>query len=273
MELSSIFASRSIRVRLSLLIALNSSLALVLAGIGLFGYESIQQRETATRELAAEAGIIAENSTAALNFSDERAATATLTALRGDSRLVEAVIYDQNNRSFAKYHRAGVAPSASLAPRREGVYFENGALLLFRPVRFDGERIGTIFLKSTNEVGARLWRYTGIVFLVFSISLGLSLLLGARTQRSIADPITQLSIVARRVSSEQDYSARASVSATGEIGILVDSFNSMLSWSPVERRIPAGKRRALRTGGPRGQRRTVGLEAGRQQDLFLRPLA
>ena len=118
MKLNPVFANRSIRVRLSLLIALNSAVALVLAGIGLFGYESIQQRDTATRELAVEAGIIAENSTGALNFSDERAATQTLAALRGDSRLVEAVIYDQNGRSFARYHRAGVTiPDAARAAR------------------------------------------------------------------------------------------------------------------------------------------------------------
>src|SRR5580704_2028917 len=157
------FANPSIRVRLSLLIALNSSIALVLAGMGFFGYESYQQRNDETRELSSEAGIIADNSTAALNFSDEKAATDTLAALKGDLRLVEAVIYDANDKPFARYHRTNAAASPDAAVHKEGVYFENGALLVVRPIRFQNERIGTISLEVTNDLGKQLRQYIGIV--------------------------------------------------------------------------------------------------------------
>src|SRR5579863_5553856 len=107
MTLSAAFTSRSIGARLSLLIVLNSSLALMSAGIALFGYESFLQRAAASRELSAQAGIIAESSTAALSFADERAAAQTLAALRGDTQVVEAVIYDRNERPFANYRQYG----------------------------------------------------------------------------------------------------------------------------------------------------------------------
>ena len=231
MKLSAAFTNRSIGARLSLLIVLNSSLALMSAGIALFGYESVLQRGAASRELSAQAGIIAESSTAALSFADERAATQTLSALRGDTHVVEGVIYDMNERPFSRYEKAGSSPAGSPAPqlRQTGVYFENGAVLVFQPIRLGNERIGTIFLKSNNEVSARLRQYVGIVCLVLLLSQGFALLLSSRMQRTITAPITELSGVARSISIDKNYAVRAVRHAGGEIGILIDSFNDMLS--------------------------------------------
>jgi diguanylate cyclase (GGDEF)-like protein/PAS domain S-box-containing protein len=230
MTLSAVIKARSIGARLSLLIVLNSSLALLSAGIALFGYESYLQRGAAARELSAQAGIIAESSTAALSFADDRAATQTLSALRGDTQVVEGVIYDRNERPFSQYRRVGY-PSGSPVPklRDAGVYFENGAVLVFQPIRLDREVIGTIFLKSSSQVSARLRQYVGIVCVVLLLSQAFALLLSSRMQRTIIVPITQLSSVARSVSVDKNYAVRADVHAGGEIGILVDSFNHMLS--------------------------------------------
>src|ERR1700684_3995041 len=107
MTLAGAFTTRSIGGRVSPLTALSSSLALSLAGFALFGYESYLQRGAASRELSAQAGIIAESSTAVPSFSDRSAATQTLSALRGDSAVVEGVIYDNNKRPFAQYARSG----------------------------------------------------------------------------------------------------------------------------------------------------------------------
>ena len=105
MKLATAFSNSSIRFRISLLIVLSSSLALTLAGIAVLGYEGFLQRGAASRELSAQAGIIAESSTAALSFSDKRAARQTLLALRGDAQVLEGVIYDGNGRLFARYER------------------------------------------------------------------------------------------------------------------------------------------------------------------------
>ena len=230
MTLAKAFTNRSIGVRLSLLIVLNSSLALLSTGLALFGYESFLQRGALSRELSAKAAIIAESSTAALSFSDERAAAQTLAALRGDSSVVEGVIYDRHGRPFSWYLRAGPWTN-SLAPqlRQSGVYFGDGAVLVFQPIRIGGETIGTIFLKSNNDSAARLRQYVGIVCLVLLLSQGLALVLCYRTQRAITSPITELSGVARSVSVDKNYAVRALRNTGGEIGMLIDSFNHMLS--------------------------------------------
>jgi diguanylate cyclase (GGDEF)-like protein/PAS domain S-box-containing protein len=228
----------SIRVKLLLLMALNSSFALLLAGISFLGYQAFQYRNTATRELITLADIVAASNTAALSFADERAANETLTDLRGDRRIVAAGIYDKRNRLFATYHSAN-APTvpAEAQPRPDGVYFETGYLLVFRPIVLQGERLGTIYLRSdTNDAYARLLRYLGIVCIVLLASLGLALLLSSRLQGVVSGPIAALAGVARLVSVDKNYSIRATKVADDEIGVLIDSFNGMLSQIEIRER-------------------------------------
>ena len=225
------FKKSSIRTKLALLIIGTTSVALVLAGAGLLSYESYQYRGAATREMSSLAEIVAAGSTAALSFGDRQAARETLTSLHGDQRLLRAVVYDKAGNSFAAYDQPGTGVDAAPGhPRPDGDYFEQGTLLLFQPIRLTGERIGTVLLVSSmSEVQTRLKRYAGIVAVVLAGSLLLSLLAMARLQRVITGPIAYLSGVAERVSVERDYTLRAKKSADDEIGLLIDSFNDMLS--------------------------------------------
>lgn len=234
--LAKAFKSSSIRTKLSILIVGTTSVALVLAGGGLLTYESRQYRTAATREISALAEIVAASSTAALSFGDKKAAGETLGSLSVDRRLLRAVVYDKAGEPFAAYNQPGTGIAAApRVPRADGSYFEGGTLLLFQPIRFTGERIGTVLLVSSmSEVQTRLKRYSGIVAAVLVASLLISLLAMARLQRVITGPIAQLSGVAQQVSSHRDYTLRAEKSADDEIGLLIDSFNDMLSQIQVQ---------------------------------------
>ncbi|MCU1337805.1 MAG: diguanylate cyclase/phosphodiesterase with sensor(s) [Bryobacterales bacterium] len=221
----------SIRTKLALLIVGTTSVALVLAGVGLLSYESYQYRGLEMREMSGLAEIVAAGSTAALSFGDKQAARETLTALHGDRRLLRAVVYDKAGDPFAAYDQPGTSAAAAPAhPRPDSAYFEQGMLLLYQPITFSGERIGTILLGSSlSELPTRLTHYAGIVAGVLAASLLLSLLAMARLQRVITGPIAYLSGVAQQVSSERNYALRAEKTADDEIGLLIDSFNDMLS--------------------------------------------
>ncbi len=228
--LSHYFAFASIRVKLWLLIVLNSSLALLLAGAGMLVYQTYVQRGEAARALIAQAGILAESSMAPLSFDDAKAARETLAALRGDSQIAEAAVYDRQGAAFARYSRGRLATDgSSVGVRPDGAYFEDGDALTFQPVRLHGERIGTIFLRSTSDVNRQLRRYLAIMLLVFVVSLGLAMFLSSGMQSVIATPIKELSHAARRVAAEKDFSVRVAAHSGAEIGILIDSFNEMLS--------------------------------------------
>jgi diguanylate cyclase (GGDEF)-like protein/PAS domain S-box-containing protein len=218
--------------------ALNSGLALLVAGVSFLGYEASQYRKTATRELTTVANMISAGSTAALSFTDEKAANETLTSLRGDGRIAGAAVYDKGNRLFATYQNTqALSIAAPPRPRQAGVYFENSDLVMFHPIMFGGERIGTVYLRSVmNDAYARLVRYFGIVCIVLLISLGLALLLSARIQGVISGPIASLASVARQVSVDKNYSVRATKVADDDIGVLIDAFNEMLSQIEIRER-------------------------------------
>lgn len=232
------FGNRSIRVKLLIILALNSSAALLLAGVGFLGYEAFQYRNDARRELTTLADIVSASSTAALSFADERAAGETLASLRGDPRIISAAIYDTGNRLFATYQNPNAAiVSVPAQPRPNGVYFGSRDLMIFHPVVLQGDRIGTVFLRSNvNGAYIRLLRYSGIVCIVLLASFGLALLLSSRIQLIISRPIKALADVAHLVSIEKNYSIRATKVEDDEIGVLFDSFNEMLS------QIEAGER-------------------------------
>jgi diguanylate cyclase (GGDEF)-like protein/PAS domain S-box-containing protein len=224
------FRETPIGVMLWLLIVVNSSIALVLAGAGLLVYQRYEQNREAVIDITTEAEVLAESSTAALSFEDSKAARATLAPLHVDPDVVQAILFDRKGEVFATYERAGIKPDELIRSRRpDGVYREKNLVLTFQPVQFSGERIGTIFLSQTSDVNGELLKYLAIMALVFFASLGLALLLSSGMQGAIATPVRQLSEVARRITIEKNYSFRALPHGSAEIGILMASFNEMLS--------------------------------------------
>jgi diguanylate cyclase (GGDEF)-like protein/PAS domain S-box-containing protein len=217
--------------------ALNSSFALLLAGAGFLGYEAFQYRGAATRELTTLADIVGAGTTGALSFSDDKAAKETLSSLIADARITEAGVYDKSNRPLAEYRSGRTARGIPARPKPDGIYFEGTDLLIYHPVVFQGERIGTVYLRSDmNEIRSRLKRYAGIACAVLLASLGLGMALSARYQGVISGPIVALAGLARRISVDKNYAARAPRAADGEIGVLIDSFNEMLSQIEIRER-------------------------------------
>ena len=221
----------SIRTKLTVVIVMTTSAALLMAGAVFLGYESLQSRRVLTSEISALAEIVAASNTAALSFGDSAASLETLRSLHGDQRLLRAVIYDKAGNPFASFATRNVNQTPGPDRLRpDGVYFENDALLLFHPIKLSTERIGSVLLVSSmSESRTRFKRYVGIVMLVLLASLLFSLLVMGRLQRIITGPIAYLSAVAQRISTEKNYSLRAHKRANDEIGSLVDSFNDMLS--------------------------------------------
>jgi diguanylate cyclase (GGDEF)-like protein/PAS domain S-box-containing protein len=248
--MTKLFRNSSIRVRLSLLVVLNGGFALALVGLSLLGYQKFELHQAATRNLSIEAGIIADSSTAALTFMDERAAMETLTALRRDPDLVEAAIYDRNNHLFAWHERPnpnGVEAQPPEKPPSLGAHIVKGELVVAQRILLENNPLGTVFLKaSLSEVDARLRQYVETISLVLLVSLGLALLLSGKMRQGITGPLAHLASVARFVSTEKDYSVRAVRKGGGEIAFLIDSFNGMLAQIELRERAQKSAEESLR---------------------------
>ncbi len=225
-----LFQNLSIKRKLTLIIMVTSTVALLLSCVAFITYDLLMLRQTMKRDLSVLAGIIGSNSTAALVFDDRKAAAETLAGLGKEPHVASAGIYNKQGYPFANYRRGAFAGEFSPPPSQENSSrFETDYLVLFQRIILDGETIGTIYIQSDlEEFYSRLMRYSAILLVVvFGASL-VAYLISARLQRLISRPILDLAQTAKVVSEEKDYSVRASHQSRDELGTLVGSFNEML---------------------------------------------
>ena len=192
-------------------------------------YEVVTFRKGLVRGLTTRAEIIAAKSTAALAFQNEADATAVLSAFKKDPHMVAACLYDKNGRVFATYPANAPAENFPRSPDKEGYRFEKDAFVIFAPVIKDRRPLGTVYIKSDLSALSDRYRiYTVVVIFAIASSILLAYALSTLLQRRIAEPILNLADTARAVSERRDYSLRTRKLSDDEIGLLTDSFNTML---------------------------------------------
>jgi signal transduction histidine kinase/ActR/RegA family two-component response regulator/uncharacterized membrane protein affecting hemolysin expression len=219
---------QSIQRKMTVIIMLTSSIALLLAGAAFVFYETISFRQAMKDNLLSMAAMVGDTSTAALEFKDAETAAEILKALGQERHIVAACLYSANGTPIALYTRGNIAfrPPKPLA---DDYAFTSNSLKLFRQVHHKGERIGTIYIESDLEaLTSRLWQYLGIVLMVLCASTLVAFLVSSRLQRVISKPILDLSSAAREVSREKNYSLRVRQTSDDELGHLVGGFNEML---------------------------------------------
>ncbi|MBI2828179.1 MAG: response regulator, partial [Acidobacteria bacterium] len=218
----------SIKGKLTLVTMLTSSVALLVACALFVTYDYITLRRSLVQEVSTMADIVGGNSTAALSFDDRESALRILASLRAQSSIIGASLYGADGRQFTEWQVA--ATDASPCTAGSAVRLTREALTVTRPVVLAGERIGTICIQSDlSPLDARLRSYGIVLAVVLPASLLTALLLSARLQRLISDPILQLTHTARAVSTDQNYAVRVEKQADDELGRLVDDFNRMLA--------------------------------------------
>ena len=223
------FRQSSIKRKLTSIIMLTSSIALLLACGAFVIYELFTFRGTLVSQLRGVARMTGKNCAAYLSFDKPGDAQKNLDNLIGDPQITAACIY-KDGRVWAKFPatlKNDALPAHSTASHR----FEKDVLFLFEPITDpDGAPLGTLLLQSNlAQMYSSLRRYVGIVTVVLVLSLIVALALSARLQRLISGPILTLSDTARIVSEKKDYGLRAQKQTDDEVGVLIDSFNEMLA--------------------------------------------
>src|SRR5579872_1826277 len=220
---------RPIGQKLVIIIMFTTAVALLLAGSGLLVADSLLFRQSIRRDLAALSEIVADNSSAALAFDDQEAATQTLNSLRARPHVAGACVYRLNGSVLAGYARDRVfaCPPIQETP---GVRASGPDELVSQPVRLAGRQIGTLMLLyDLKEIGERNRLYTAVMLGILFLSSLMALLLSRRLRNLIATPVSRLVSATTAVSETGDYSIRAEKVTTDELGLLVDRFNEMLA--------------------------------------------
>jgi diguanylate cyclase (GGDEF)-like protein len=217
----------SIRKKLMLVLLLTSGSALLMSAIGFVVSDWYLLQTSTVERLRAEAGIIGDNSVAAITFDDPDSAQRTLSTLEAEAAIVSAALFLEDGSLFASYKRDGNSLPLAHPGKESGSI--NGNLFVVAPVKLEGEAIGSILLVSDLSY----WKQRQLLHLIIGLgvllaSLIVALIISSRLQRVVSEPIVKLAETARRITQENDYSLRAKKLSRDEIGSLVDDFNSML---------------------------------------------
>ena len=219
-----------VKRKLVLIIMATVGAALILAlGANLIFADFVLRSDIMT-DLEVLADVVGSNSASQLKRNDASAATEFLSALRAKRHITSAALLTSDGRLFAQYQRDPGSPRPAPAFHRDGAWVENDRLIVYRVVTLAGQSEGVIYVESdSGEVQARLLRIFSLMLMILLVTTGLALLMSSRLQRVISEPIAHLASIARKISSEKDYTVRAEKRADDDLGQLIETFNTMLT--------------------------------------------
>jgi two-component system, sensor histidine kinase and response regulator len=223
--------SHSIRQKLTRIVLVTCGVSILMACAVLAIYDVIAARQEMGDDLVQTAQTMAPNTSAGLSFLDSRAVQEVLSSLKAQPSVISACVYRPDGSVFAAYSRPGTAARISAPPSldSDGLHSSLKNVAVFEPIELNGERIGTIYVKSDlGPLYARAERSTEVVLIVICASFVTAYLLASRLQRSISEPILDLARVAFARSIQKDVTIRATKRSDDEVGSLVDRFNEML---------------------------------------------
>ena len=150
------------------ILALASLLLLLIVGlvIGVMGERAL--KDQLASEAGAQADLLASAVSGALAFDDRQAAQDYVNAVQVNPNVLAAAVYDENNRVVASFARPGQSIPPVATPRDRLTRFQDGHLIVVRPVEQGGQRLGTARLRLLDTPPSQR----------FSRSAGLLLVLG-----------------------------------------------------------------------------------------------
>jgi signal transduction histidine kinase len=206
----------SIRKRFLTLFVFVSTIAITTVGTVSMVWSHTFDSKLFSNSMKVRAEILAENSKAALVFSDQDDATELLRSMKHESDIVHVEISHPDGTKLAS---TGPQPPS------------NSNHLTFRaPVIQKGETVGQVtVISSLSSLNQKFRQQLTMIALVGGLALCLSILVGIWAQGVVTRPITNLASITQQVGHSKDYSLRAQKLSGDEIGILVDAFNEMLA--------------------------------------------
>lgn len=218
-----------VRRKLGYAMLLTSTIVVVIACAVFLTVEYFGYRSSLIHTVTTLARITADNSTAAIAFSDKKGATQNLEALRAEPQIIAAVLYDAEGQIFAQFSTRPDEVSKSSPTDPAGVRMERGYVIGVQPVTESSRQLGTLHLQaSMDQIYARMRTYTAGVLGVLVLSFALAWLIASMLGRVLARPILELAHTADSVSTRQDYTLRAQQYGRDELGRLTVAFNDML---------------------------------------------
>ena len=221
------FRARTIRQRITVVIAAASIAGLLLATIAVTAYDTRTFRPRALRDATTLTAILQANAIPTLLFDDPGAARENLATLRNRPEIAAGELFRADGSPFASYRRAG-AP-APPGPPRAGSRFDDRRLFLTTALSSDGRTLGWLRLTyDLPTLGQRLPQYATVAAVVLTAVVTTALLILTTLGLTVAGPLRSLAETVGRLTETRDLTLRVPQTAPDEIGALTAAFNRML---------------------------------------------
>ena len=243
------FGTISVRHKLTGIIFLVSAVVLTLAGLALAILQVRQLRGESERNLQVLAEIMAVSSHSSLLFHSSLDAENVLTSLSAQPDVMSAYLFDASQIPLAAYLRS-TAPSkqlsasldlalmkseelqieAGLNASRDLQWVESNQLAVFKIIKVNGQRLGSLYLRSELT---RLKQQQALFIYGSLIVLGgaatIALLLGARLQRMVSNPVNALVGQMRQITLDHNVKTIGISADSDEFKQLFRGFDDMLA--------------------------------------------
>ncbi len=235
------FERSGLSQKLTIISVLSTGSALMLVFFAFAATSVLSRTDDERRQLSSLAGVIGNNSVAALLSADSLRARQTLTTLAVEDQIQQAILYDSTGQLLARYKSAAL-PAEQYAPEQLAIEdggdevrtFHSGplwapALRLYRPLHVKDEFIGTVMIEcAQTRMWLDLFKNLAAAAVAAMLSFMMALLTAARFKGSIAEPVGKLIAAAQQVSRGL-ATPRIVHQRSDELGALTDSFNDMLA--------------------------------------------
>ena len=146
--------------------------------------------------------------------------------LQSDVHVRSAELYDGDGSLLTSYHRSSIDGLTETPVFVEELWTTS----IVRDIYLDGKRVGIVRIDGNPELfWTRLKDHASILIALFGVSTILTLGLSRRINRRFSDQVLDLAHAANAISVHRDYSIRVVRRSDDEIGILVDTFNHMIT--------------------------------------------
>jgi signal transduction histidine kinase/CheY-like chemotaxis protein len=203
----------------------------ILIGILQYNYTN----ENANKQLTALSQLIANQSTAAVSFSDREVIQETLNSLQVIPEVGMAQIYNIQGELLAEYIKPKIKyPEDSKKFKPEHVLSQTNMmteddLFYVHKIVVQGSELGFVLLMNDRGLlQERLqlqWLFAPLFILAGTF---LAFIFSTRIQRIISQPIFKLTETMEQVSRDKNYQVRLREKQHNEIGSLISGFNMML---------------------------------------------
>lgn len=221
----------SLRFKTVMIAMATSTLALAISGIFFSLYDYRLAKIKTEEEFSVIAKILADRSTAALEFADEEQARENLNALQARTSVVLGCLYTEDDKLFASFNRPSYSqldcPGELISASEQS---DDQYLAVTQVVTLDEARIGTLYLLADmGDLKETMFLHLITSLFIISFSLFITFLLAVRLQSFVTIPIRRLQDTVIKIRQSDNYSLRATKTTEDELGDLVDAFNGMVA--------------------------------------------